>query len=85
MAIGGDFSAPATTVVAVTPSDSTDLTGARAFYVGTAGDVAIKTIHGASNTTAVTLSSVPAGAIVPIQVTRIMSTNTTASNIIALY
>jgi len=84
--IGGGFGDPGTSIVAVTASDSTDLTGARAFfYTGTAGNVAIKTIHGDSNATAVTITDCPANTIIPIQVTRIMSTNTTATQIYAIF
>lgn len=82
MAIGGFFGDPGTKLAAVTPSDATDLTGVRAIYVGGAGDVAIRGIH---DSAAVTLSSVPAGSIIPIQVDRVMSTNTTATNIVAIY
>lgn len=68
--------------VAVTKSDSTILETTRALYVGGAGDVAVIWADGGS---AVTLSSVPAGTILPVQVTKVMSTNTTATNIVALY
>lgn len=83
--IGDAFGGPGTSLVSVTPSDSTDLTGARAIYVGGTGDVALKTIHGASNSAAVTLAAVPVGTIIPIQITRVMSTGTTATNIVAIY
>lgn len=84
MAIGGGFGDPATKIVAVTPSDATDLTGCRGFfYTGTAGNVAVKTIHGGD--TAVTITGCPADVIIPLQVTRIMSTNTTATQIFALF
>ena len=85
MALGGDYSEPATSIVAVTKSDSTDLTGARGIYVGGAGDVAVKTVNGDSATTAVTISTVAAGTILPIRITRVMSTNTTATAILAFY
>lgn len=66
-----------TDAVAVTPSDTapTALVG---LYVGTTGDLALKGRSG----TAVTFKSVPAGAIIPMQVLAVMSTNTTASNIV---
>lgn len=86
MSVGGGFGDPGTSIVAVTASDSTDLTGARAFfYTGTAGDVAIKTVHGASASSAVTIADCPANVIIPIQITRIMSTGTTATQIYAIY
>lgn len=78
-----DFStaSPAVKTAAVTPSDSTVL-NCRALYVGSAGDVAIV---GFRDSVAVTLSSVPAGTILPIACRKVMSTNTTASNIVALF
>lgn len=79
---GGDSSAPGLQLAAVTPSDSTDLTGARGLYVGGAGDLALTAVNDSS---AVTLSSVPAGSIIPVQVKHVMSTNTTATNIVAIY
>ena len=66
---------------AVTPSDTT-LINCRALWVGGAGAVAIATQTG----TAVTLSAVPAGTLIPIALDqgRVMSTNTTATLIVAL-
>ena len=66
----------ASDAVAVTPSD-TSLTAFHGLYVGTTGDVAIK----GSSGTSVTFTAVPAGSIIPI-VCRVMSTGTTASNIV---
>lgn len=82
MAIGGSFGDPGTKLAAVAPNDSTDLTGVRAVYVGGAGNLALMGIH---DSAAVTLSSVPAGSLIPVQVKRVMSTNTTATNIVAIY
>lgn len=67
---------------AVTASDSTDLGVTRAVWVGGAGNLAVRFINSAS---AVTLTAVPAGTLLPIQVDRVMSTNTTATNITAIY
>ena len=73
---------PAYDAAAVTPADS-DLAGGDCvgFYVGTAGNVAIKTPGG----TTVTLTGCLAGVVYPIQARQIRTTNTTASNIVALY
>lgn len=71
---------PADSAVAVTKSDSTVLTETRGLYVGVEGDVAV-TIGGAN----VTFVGVPSGAILPIRVTKVLSTGTTASSIVALY
>ena len=65
----------------VTPSNSTILPGIRALYVGGAGDVAVTFNDG----TALTLTGVLAGTLLPIQVQKVMSTGTTATNIVALY
>jgi len=67
---------------AVTPGDSTILPATRGIWVGVAGNLAVIF---AGDTTAVTLVGVAAGTLLPIQVTKVMSTNTTATNIVALY
>lgn len=66
--------------VAVTASDSTVIPTTRALYIGTAGNLAVKMADGSLPT----FSSVAAG-VFPIQVTQVLSTGTTASNIVALY
>lgn len=76
------YSDPGDRLQAVTKSDSTDLTGARAVYVGGAGDVALMAI---GDSAAVTFTAVPAGSIIPVRITRVMSTNTTATSIVAIY
>lgn len=76
-----DRSYPADNAVAVTKSDST-VVNARALYVGGAGDVAIMPKKGG---TAVVFSAVPAGTILPVYAQKVMSTNTTATLIVALY
>jgi hypothetical protein len=68
--------------VAVTPSDATILETTRGLWVGGAGNVAVVFADGGS---AVTLSTVGAGTLLPIQVKQVMSTNTTATLITALY
>lgn len=66
----------------VTKSDSTTFSRMpRALYVGGEGDVAVRTAEG----TNVTFASVPAGTILPIRCDRVLSTGTTATNIVALY
>ena len=65
----------------VTPSDATDTTTfcGKGIWVGVSGDVAVKML---SDSAAVTLKNVPGGSFVPGQFLRIMSTNTTATNIV---
>lgn len=78
------LTAQARRLAAVTPADGSDLAGgiAKALYVGAAGNVALQA---AEDSSAVTLVGVAAGTILPIRVKRVMSTNTTASSIVALY
>lgn len=67
--------------VAVTKSDATLLPATRGLYIGVTGDVAVVFADGGS---AVTLKAAPVG-VLPVQVVQVMSTNTTATDIVALY
>lgn len=72
---------PAWDALAVTPHDTTKLTTySKALYVGTGGNVAVLTLKGST----VTFPNVPSGTVLPIRVQRVNSTNTTASNMVAL-
>jgi hypothetical protein len=71
---------PAQGLIAVTPSDTTALKGVRAIYVGGAGNVAVTMADGSTGT----FNAVPVGIPLPIQCTKVMATNTTATNILAL-
>lgn len=74
---------PANNLRAVTKSDTDDMTTfSRALYIGTAGDVAL---IASADSAAVTLVGVPAGTVLPISAKRVMSTGTTADDIVALY
>lgn len=73
---------PASLAQAITKSDATSYAPTRGLYVGGTGDVAV-TMAGDGGD--VTFSSVPAGTILPIRVTRILSTGTTATSIVALW
>jgi hypothetical protein len=74
---------PADNAAAVTPSDGSDLANfSRALFVGGAGAVKVDMVGG---TTAVTLTGVVAGTVLPMRVSRVYSTGTTATNIVALY
>lgn len=72
---------PLTDGVAVTPSDSTVLTTTRAVFVGGAGNLSVVTSAG----TTLTLTGVTAGSLLPLRVTKVRSTSTTATNIAALW
>jgi hypothetical protein len=71
---------PATRAAAVTPNDST-VVNAISLYIGTTGNVAVVLKEGDA---AVTFSTVPVG-ILRVNAYKVMATNTTASNIVALY
>lgn len=64
--------------VAVTKSDTTPVAFV-GLYIGGTGDVAVKGLH---SPVAVTFVAVPAGTILPINVTRVMSAGTTATSIV---
>ena len=65
---------------AVTPSDSV-VHNYIALWVGGAGTVALKL---AGDTVAVNFVAVPAGSFLPVQTMYVMSTGTTATNIVGL-
>lgn len=73
---------PGVSLVAVTKSDATVYDPPlRGFYVGGAGDVAV---IAADDTAAVTLTGCLAGVLYPFSVTKVMSTNTTATAIVGV-
>ena len=71
-------SSAAKSAVAVTPSDAT-VVAFEALYIGTTGNVAVTTVANQ----VVTFTSVPVG-FFPVRCTKVMSTNTTATNIVGL-
>ena len=74
--------APAKAAFAISPSDGQDLEFVtKAIYVGTGGDIVLRTVAGAGN---VRFAGVTSGAILPIRVTAVRSTGTTASDIVGL-
>jgi hypothetical protein len=73
--------------VAVTPHDANDLDrNAQSLYVGGLGNVSVHMVRqdDPDLPIAVTFLAVPAGTVLPISVSRVLATGTTASNIIAL-
>jgi hypothetical protein len=73
---------PAKNAATVTPNDGADLPNAsRALYIGSTGNIKVDMVGGQT----VTFSGLPTGMMLPIRVTRVYSTGTTASSIIALY
>ena len=77
---GAAATAPAGYGVAVTPSDSVVIPMTRALYVGVGGNIRVTDIN--DN---VTYANVPSGSILPVQVSKVFATGTTASSIVALY
>lgn len=71
---------PAVRASAITKSDSA-INAFRAIYIGTGGDVAI---IAQGDTAAVTLKNVPSGSLLPISTLKVMSTNTTATDMVGL-
>lgn len=73
---------PTNSFRAVTPSDTVDIKGglARSLYVGVAGNVVAINEEG----TAILFTAVPAGSILRIVTSRVNSTSTTATAIVAL-
>ena len=71
---------PAGEAAAVTPADATYLEPTRGIYVGVSGDVKVKMLDG----TTITFTALAAGIVHPISCILIFSTDTTATNIVAL-
>lgn len=66
----------------VTPNDTADLPNAtRSVYVGTGGDL---TCFLVGDSSAVTFKNVVGGSILPIRVKRVLSTGTSADDIVGL-
>ena len=77
---------PGAHVENVTKSDTVDIVKwnnawPRSLYIGGAGDVVVVCPDGSF----ATFASAVAGSVLPVQAKRVNSTNTTATNIVALY
>lgn len=66
---------------AITPSDTANLSYPSVVYVGVAGTVRVLTAQGDD----VTFTGVLGGTVIPVQVVRVYATNTTATNMVAIY
>lgn len=79
----GYLSAPAPNAEAVTPNDSTDLTNnSRGLFVGTGGNLVLILTDDSSS---VTFKNIADGTVLPLRVKRVLSTGTTATDIVCLY
>ena len=65
----------------VTPSDVNNLLTPSVLFVGGGGNVRVLTAQGSD----VTFTGVLAGSILPVQVIRVYSTSTTATNIVRIF
>lgn len=74
--------APAEHCFEIIPADNSDLEVAtKAVYVGTGGDLTVRTVRGAAE---VTFRNVPSGAILDIRLAAVRAAGTTASDIVGL-
>lgn len=77
-----DLTTPPEHAAAVVTSDSADLANvSRAIFVGGAGNLTVVMAGGET----VTLSGVAAGSLLPIRVSRVMATGTSATSIVTLW
>ena len=73
--------------VAVVPSDTNAIrlkgrdTRGCVIYCGVTGDIAVETTGGET----VTFKNVPQGMVLPVQVTKVLATGTTATDLISLH
>jgi hypothetical protein len=73
---------PTSKGIAITPSDSTDLTGVKQIYVGGAGNLAVRLRRDPATT--LTFIAPPVGTVLDVEVTRVMAA-TTATNLLGFY
>lgn len=80
--LSADATVSARRAAAVTTSDATVYDEpTRAIYVGGAGNLRVDMVSGGT----VTFTNLMAGTVLPVQVTRIYATSTTATNLINLF
>jgi hypothetical protein len=79
------LTSPARNAAAVTPSDTVDLPYvSRGIYVGGLGNLKVVMASPMGDAT-VTFTAVPVGVLLPIAVSRVMATGTTAANLVAIW
>lgn len=76
-----DATCPTFDFAAITPSDTAVIRQTRGIYVGVGGNIKVQSLTG----NLVTFANVPGGTILPVQVEMVYSTETTATNLTALY
>jgi hypothetical protein len=76
------LTSPPEEAAAIVPDDAADLPFAtRALYVGGEGDLKVRMLGGG----VVTLAGVPAGVFLPLRVSRVFATDTTASALVGFW
>ena len=70
-----------TGAVAITPNDSTDLVSPGILYIGSGGTLTV-TVRDGNN---VAFTNVPSGTFFPVNVSRVLTTGTTCTSIVALF
>lgn len=85
-AYADNVSAPCRRWVALTPSDTTDLTDLpKAIYVGTGGDISMIGVSAPTGSAGVVWKGVPAASLIPVRPRRILATGTTAADLVGCY
>lgn len=79
-----DATAPASKGTVLTLSDVTVIENTRGLYVGGTGALTVQ-MYGMPAGTTTLFSGIPAGTFMPIQVTKVFATGSTATLVIALY
>lgn len=83
--VSPSLSDPAYSAASVSVSDSSDLDRLpRALYIGVEGDVRVLGIDD-DDSEVLVFKNVPAGTVLPFRARRILSTGTTATDIVALF
>lgn len=73
---------PAENAADIIPDDASDISNVtRALYVGDAGNLCVKMLGGGT----ATFANVPSGTLIPLRVTRVLATGTTATAILGLW
>jgi hypothetical protein len=76
------LSSPASGGIAVEPNDETSLTEtSRALYVGSGGTLRVRMLSGET----LDFTGISTGALLPIRVTQVLASGTSARNIVALF
>ena len=82
---------PAEFAIAVTASDTVDIAfgghspATRGLYVGSGGDISVEMLGSGLTDPTVVFVAVVTGTLLPISITRVNATNTTATSLVAIW